>query len=205
MKNEELYNKILLTKLLSHGDLYFIDKLVTKHKWGYGKAHDLYCEYKKFLYLSTFGPVIPPPLIDLVWHEHILFTKEYDEMSEVLGKKLHHYPDVPGAYVTDQSDWKRTLDRYIDEFGDSKLFQKYWLGLNAWKRYWRRMRIKKKLRSGGSISSDTYTSSSGCSSLFVVPMFGCSSSHCSSGSSHCSSSSCGSSCGSGCGGGCGGS
>ena len=212
MTNEKLYNAILSARLISHGDDFFIQKLMYKNGWSQAKAAGLYAEYKRFLYISTLTSVIPPVLIDTVWHEHILFTKEYDDLTIVLGKKLHHYPDIPGAYVTDQTNWKKTLDMYVQEFGESKGFQKYWLGLNAWQRFWRNKRLesikKRNTNSGSSGSSNSSTSScSACSSgLSWIPFIGCSSgtSSESSSPSGCSSSSC-SSCSSGCGGGCGGS
>lgn len=217
MTNQALYDKIVATDLISHGDMFFKNKLQFKHHWSVEMTNELYIEYKKFLYLATMGAVIPPPLIDLVWHEHILFTKEYDRLTEITGTKLHHYPDVPGAYITDQTHWRETLDRYVAEFGYTKVFQKYWLGMNAWQRFradremQRRTQRKTTTSSGAGTSNN---SSSGCSSgVMVVPIF-CSSSdtntstsHCSSGTSHCSSGTSGcssSSCGSGCGGGCGG-
>lgn len=52
--------------------------------------------YRQFLILKADNPgrIIPPPkLADLVWHEHIVFTKRYIADCEmVFGTYLHHSP-----------------------------------------------------------------------------------------------------------------
>jgi hypothetical protein len=198
MKNETRYKIIMGTDLIEVGERNFSKKLMHKHGWSNTQANELVWEYKKFLYLSTIlEAVIPPEIIDKVWHEHILFTEDYDRFTiNVLGKKLQHFPDVPGAYVTDQKHWNKTLDAYVQEFGDTEIFQKYWLGLNAWGRY-KRDNIKKRKERKRDYSP-TYSSSCSGGSFMIFPIFTCSS--CSSASSGCSSSSCGGGCGGGCGG-----
>ena len=48
----------------------------------------------------------PSPLVDLVWHEHILATKEYMKFcDEVFGAYLHH---TPGDY--DIEFYENTID-----------------------------------------------------------------------------------------------
>lgn len=199
MKNETLYRSIMGADLIEVGERNFAKKLKHKHGWSDAQTNELIWEYKKFLYLSAIlEAVIPPEIIDKVWHEHILFTKDYDRFTvDILGKKLNHFPDVPGAYVTDQKHWNKTLDAYVQEFGDTEIFQKYWLGLSAWGRY-KRNNIKKRKERKRDYSS-TYTSSSG-SCITIFPIFTCSSCSSASASSGCSSSSCGSGCGGGCGG-----
>lgn len=58
-------------------------------------------EYQKFLILafkSLNSPVKfvcrPPPLIDTIWHTHILFTRQYDTDCKLVGGQfLHHTPE----------------------------------------------------------------------------------------------------------------
>ena len=60
------------------------------------EAEELFTETKKFLYLAKFGDVFIPEdltMIDEMWHNFILFTKDYDFFcKKFLGKFLHHVP-----------------------------------------------------------------------------------------------------------------
>lgn len=62
------------------------------------RAEDL---YRKFLTLKGMDftkPVVPPRLVDEVWHAHITFTRQYAADCELLfGEFLHHNPDVTDA------------------------------------------------------------------------------------------------------------
>ena len=77
-------------------------------------------EYRKFLYLvaTSDGILAPSPLIDSIWHLHLMDTKAYFEVfcPQVLGKTLHHIPGRPPA----RSDraYLETLAQYQTEFGE---------------------------------------------------------------------------------------
>jgi hypothetical protein len=67
------------------------------------RAEDL---YRKFLTLVHENPgvsLVPPRLVDLVWHAHITFTRQYMADCEALfGRYLHHNPseaDLTEDYV----------------------------------------------------------------------------------------------------------
>jgi hypothetical protein len=57
------------------------------------RAEDL---YRKFLTLKGMDfnkPVVPPRLVDEVWHAHITFTRQYAADCELLfGEFFHHNP-----------------------------------------------------------------------------------------------------------------
>ncbi len=38
-------------------------------------------EYKKFMYMAAVSEymVSPSPIVDVVWHQHLVFTQSYDE------------------------------------------------------------------------------------------------------------------------------
>src|SRR5215216_7887469 len=80
-------------------------------------------EYKKFIYLGTVSDfvVTPSKIIDMVWHEHLLFTKAYrDFCSDVLGFPFDHNPEL--IPMTDQTgtfnaQYLDTLELYKKEFG----------------------------------------------------------------------------------------
>lgn len=52
------------------------------------------CEYKRYLILRAIRPDLllpPPPIIDQIWHEHILETAKYaSDCQDVFGYFLHH-------------------------------------------------------------------------------------------------------------------
>lgn len=57
-------------------------------------------EYLRFFVMAltslntTKFPCRPPSIIDIVWHEHILFTKQYEaDCKFVGGQFLHHTPE----------------------------------------------------------------------------------------------------------------
>ncbi|MES2436166.1 MAG: hypothetical protein V4586_20320 [Pseudomonadota bacterium] len=78
-------------------------------------------EYRKFLYLvATLNRILAPsPLIDRVWHQHLMDTKAYFDAfcPEILGKTLHHIPGRPAA--RDDSAYVETLAQYQTEFGQA--------------------------------------------------------------------------------------
>jgi hypothetical protein len=57
----------------------FADKIARKLDWKHLFTLRAIREYKKFIYLGAVSDfvVTPSKIIDQVWHEHLLFTKEY--------------------------------------------------------------------------------------------------------------------------------
>ena len=59
-------------------------------------------EYQRFLVLAFIAsnssekfPCRPPPMIDDVWHAHILFTRQYESDCKLVGGHfLHHTPEI---------------------------------------------------------------------------------------------------------------
>lgn len=74
--------------------------------------------YRQFLTLKGRYPemtVVPPKLVDTVWHTHITFTRQYMADCEILfGEYLHHTPDVAGAEGMFETI---TVPAYQAEFG----------------------------------------------------------------------------------------
>jgi hypothetical protein len=101
----------------------FADKIARKHNWKNNFALTAIYEYKKFVYLGVIGKfvVTPSKVIDIVWHEHLLFTKAYREFcDEVIHFKFEHNPEL---IVLDEQTEKfalqyvETLQLYRYEFG----------------------------------------------------------------------------------------
>jgi uncharacterized membrane protein YgcG len=98
-------------------------KIARKHGWKTGFAIRALNEYKKFIYLGLVSDfqVTPSRIIDVVWHEHILFSKGYrDFCNEVIGQSFDHYPElVPEEQQTGRfsAQYLDTIDLYRAEFG----------------------------------------------------------------------------------------
>lgn len=74
--------------------------------------------YRQFLTLKARFPelsVVPPRLVDEIWHTHITFTRQYMADCDLLfGSYLHHTPDLAGAETLFEDV---TVPAYQKEFG----------------------------------------------------------------------------------------
>jgi hypothetical protein len=101
----------------------FADKITRKHNWKSGFALRAINEYKKFVYLGIVSEfyVTPSKVIDVVWHEHLLFSKAYREFcTTVIEYEFDHYPElIPYAEQTGtfQAQYEETMELYFVEFG----------------------------------------------------------------------------------------
>ena len=92
----------VLTKPLIEGDYTdrnIVSRVMKKNpEWSDRKIDSLINEYKKFLYICAKcdEEQTPSKEVDEIWHEHILFTKEYEKWCDFLGKKIHHNPEKVG-------------------------------------------------------------------------------------------------------------
>jgi len=100
----------------------FAGKIARKHGWKNKFTLQALNEYKKFVYLGIVSDfqVTPSRVIDVVWHEHILFSKAYrDFCTEVVLQHFDHHPEL--VPVTDQTgrfsaQYLDTIDLYKKEF-----------------------------------------------------------------------------------------
>jgi len=94
---------------------------------------ELIDEYIRFMRLMQLNPsyrLSPSVMVDHVWHEHILFTKEYRLFcSRHFGSYVDHVPTVEGyskaSMVDDQRSYATTLHLYASHFS-SVPSPKYW-------------------------------------------------------------------------------
>ena len=195
----------------------FADKIKRKHKWTVNFALHAIHEYKKFVYLGIISnfQVTPSKIIDIVWHEHLLFTKPYRQFcDEVIQYNFDHHPElIPFDDQTEAfaEQYIKTLLLYRAEFGidapvaiwDLPKFSKN--QLNAAKKNYQRQ-LTSVYSDGGNSS---YGNEAPLSSYFNDPHFsdfnggdfGGGGAGGDFGDGGDSGSSCGSSCSSGCGGG----
>lgn len=101
----------------------FANKIMKKHRLPRAFAFRAIEEYKKFVYLGIISDFIvtPSKYIDLVWHEHLLFSKAYREFcNDVIQYQFDHQPEL--VATEDQTElftiqYLETLDLYRKEFG----------------------------------------------------------------------------------------
>jgi hypothetical protein len=101
----------------------FANKIADKHGWSNNVALATVREYRKFIYLGVVSDFIVTPslLIDVVWHEHLLFSKAYREFCDtIIEFQFDHYPELlPTKMGTKkyEEQYANTIQLYIQEFG----------------------------------------------------------------------------------------
>jgi hypothetical protein len=87
-------------------------------------------EYRRFAFLAAVcpHPVTPPDQIDMVWHLHLLYTRDYWQQfcPVALGRELHHGPTMGGAQEENRyyEQYAQTLASYAKWFGPPP--EKWW-------------------------------------------------------------------------------
>lgn len=98
-----VYNTSLLWKSVENfaldepTDVYgFSTRLANENKWTINFVNSAILEYKKFMYLAATSDkmVSPSEVVDIVWHQHLVFTKSYNEFCNLLGRKIEHVPST---------------------------------------------------------------------------------------------------------------
>lgn len=121
--NQELWKKILDFSLDSGSlsEYGFTTRLENENFWTTGFARDAIIEYKKFMYLAAISEsmVSPSEIVDIVWHQHLIFTQSYETFCTVLGKKIAHIPST--HQNSDFAQFKlakeNTSESYNEHFG----------------------------------------------------------------------------------------
>lgn len=86
------------------------------------EAEDIFSETKKFLYLCQLPKIFIPDellIIDEMWHNMILFTKEYHSFCEKhFGRYFHHLPATKNEKLMQQEKDKKDPALAQQEFAD---------------------------------------------------------------------------------------
>ncbi len=108
-----------------HAEFSFSDRLAKENGWTKPLACRAIEEYKKFVYLAAVsgGEVTPSQIVDVVWHQHLTYTRSYwEEMcGATLGFPLHHNPTTGGTAedARFEAQYTETLVLYAQEFGEA--------------------------------------------------------------------------------------
>ena len=85
------WEKILAFEIGSKNlDYSFGIRLGIENKWSLQFTQNAITEYKKFMFLASVSDemVSPSPVVDEVWHLHLLDSKSYSDFCKLLGKKI---------------------------------------------------------------------------------------------------------------------
>lgn len=106
----------------------FSTRLAFENHWTIGFTEGAILEYKKFMFLAATSDkmVSPSPIVDIVWHQHLIFTESYVDFCQLLGKRIAH---VPSTHDPKQADAfreaeKLTAQQYEAVFGPQPA--EYW-------------------------------------------------------------------------------
>ena len=100
----------------------FTIRLADENHWTKSFTQQAILEYKKFMYLAATsdGMVSPSKIVDIVWHQHLIFTQSYNQFCKILGKNIQHIPSTH-----DKKDFQkfkdattRTKKLYTQNFGE---------------------------------------------------------------------------------------
>jgi len=66
----------------------FSTRLANENYWTIDFTKKAVAEYKKFKYLAATSELMVShsEIVDVVWHQHLIFTNSYSELCRMLGK-----------------------------------------------------------------------------------------------------------------------
>lgn len=100
----------------------FSVRLASENGWSQCFAQRAIVEYKKFMFLATVSTemVSPSHLVDVVWHQHLIFTQSYQRLSDLTGKRIEHVPSTHHNEERDKfnSAKNHTMTLYREFFGE---------------------------------------------------------------------------------------
>ena len=103
-----------------------IPRIAKEHDYSLAYATGALREAKRMLYLQRVSgeAVSPSNLIDMAWHEMMLFTRFYQEFCSFLGAFMHHDPTEgppDGGRLYDKT--KANYEKFFGEKPDNQ----YWM------------------------------------------------------------------------------
>jgi len=100
----------------------FSTRLANENYWTINFTKKAIAEYKKFMYLAGTSDfmVSPSEIVDVVWHQHLIFTSSYTEFCNVLGKTIQHVPSTHNKedHEKFRQAKERTKKLYNETFGE---------------------------------------------------------------------------------------
>lgn len=122
MKDQTLWEKIDQFDFdQPRAEYSFSVRLASENYWTDDFTKKAILEYKKFMYLAAVydAMVSPSAIVDVVWHQHLIFTQSYQEFCSLLRKQIQHIPSTHNKEDAEKffRAKERTKKFYLDEFG----------------------------------------------------------------------------------------
>lgn len=99
----------------------FETRLAYENKWTHHVTKQAIEEYKKFMFLASISNqmVSPSEIVDTVWHQHLIFSKSYEKLCQITGKKIEHIPSThnPHNHSVFKTAKEYTTTLYESYFG----------------------------------------------------------------------------------------
>jgi hypothetical protein len=100
----------------------FSTRLANENYWTKQFTETAILEYKKFMYLAATSDfmVSPSAIVDIVWHQHLIFTQSYSEFCTLLNKQIQHIPSTHNRDEVEKFNLakQRTTKFYKEVFGE---------------------------------------------------------------------------------------
>ena len=121
--NNQLFENVLAFDLDRQMSEYtFTTRLAKENNWTRNFTNEAIIEYKKFMYLAATASamVSPSEIVDIVWHQHLIYTKSYKKFCLLLGKKIEHIPSTHdrAEAAKFREAKERTTQLYEQNFGE---------------------------------------------------------------------------------------
>lgn len=100
----------------------FSTRLANENFWTINFTQKAILEYKKFMYLAGTSDLMvsPSEIIDVVWHQHLIFTQSYTDFCNIIGKNIQHVPSTHNR--EDAAKFRQAKERtrklYNSTFGE---------------------------------------------------------------------------------------
>jgi len=121
--NANLWNKIQGFDFDSPMSEYgFSTRLANENYWTRNFTEEAILEYKKFMYLAATSDfmVSPSEIVDVVWHQHLIFTQSYQNFCNLIDKQVQHIPSTHNRedFARFKQAKERTTELYTKTFGE---------------------------------------------------------------------------------------
>jgi hypothetical protein len=120
---EALWQRIAQHDFEPDTPLNFTRRLARDHGWSLAEARAAVDAYRRFCFLAIVSPtpVTPSEIVDEVWHQHLVYSRDYWTIwcGERLQAPLHHDPTPGGAVAqtTYRRQYAETLALHERFFG----------------------------------------------------------------------------------------
>lgn len=127
--NAVLWKEVLKFELDNPNDEYgFFTRLAFENNWTIYFAQTAILEYKKFMYLAATSNemVSPSEIVDIVWHQHLIFTTSYSDFCTVLSKRIEHIPSTHNRAEAEKFHKAKENTKELYEYDFGKQPEEIW-------------------------------------------------------------------------------